>query len=171
MYRLIKPTIFYKKKYLDYLKEWKEEPIIPVVSDLRGRRFETLLKEIYQLEHEVPVPRGYFPDASYLVIDESEEIIGFVNIRHYLNIVLLNARGHIIFGVKPSKRSEATSKEILRISVEEAKQIGIKHLKLVCQKTNLGICELIEDLGGKLESEGYNDIDHYEIQRYLIELE
>lgn len=171
MYRLVKPTIFYKKKYLEYLKEWKEEPIIPVVSDLRGRRFETLLKEIYQLEHEIHVPKGYFPDASYLVIDQQDEIIGFVNIRHYLNHILLNARGHVSIGIKPSKRNVETSKKILKLSIEEAKQIGIKQLKFVCKKTDDGMCEFIESIGGKFDSEGYNDIDQYPIQRYLINLE
>lgn len=171
MYNLIKPTIFYKKKYLEYLKEWKEEPIIPVVSDLRGRRFETLLKELYQIEHEIHVRRGYYPDSSYLVIDDQDDIIGFVNIRHYLNDTLLNARGHISFGIKPSKRSIETSKAILELSVTEARQMGIKNLKLVCVKTDDDMCEFIENIGGKLESEGYNDIDHYSIKRYLINLE
>ncbi|MBU1092829.1 MAG: hypothetical protein KKH01_00055 [Firmicutes bacterium] len=171
MYHLVKPTIFYKKKYLEYMKEWKEEPIVPVVSDLRGRRFETLLKELYELEHEIRVPKDYFPDMSYFVINQDDEIIGFVNIRHYLNDTMIDARGHISIGIKPTKRNPETIKLVYKLAVDEAQQIGIKQLKLVCKKDIDGMCEYIISLGGRLESESYNEIDHYPIQRFLMNLE
>jgi len=171
MLKLVTPTIFYKKKYLEYMKSWNDEIILPVISDLRGRRFETLLKELYQLEHEVYIPKGYRPEKNYLVIDDQDDIVGFVNIRHFLNEVMLNTKGQITYGIKPASRTKNIEEEILKLSLAEAKEIGIKQIKMVCNKSNSDLCRYIEDIGGQFETEGYNEVDKYTIQRYLFHLE
>ncbi|PKK85656.1 MAG: hypothetical protein CVV63_04990 [Tenericutes bacterium HGW-Tenericutes-8] len=171
MLKLVTPTIFYKKKYYEYMKSWNDEIIVPVISDLRGRRFETLLKELYQLEHDTHVPKGFIPEKNYLIVDHEDEIIGFLNLRHYLNEVMLNTKGHIVYGVKPSARSEKVEKEILKIALEESKEIGIKEIKLVCNKANTSLCKFVLEMGGHLEGEGYNDVDRFHTHRYLFHLE
>lgn len=170
-YKLVKPTIFYKKKYYEYLKQWGTEVIKPVISDLRGRRFETLLKEIYEIEHENNLPKGYYPDANYFFIDEKDDIIGFVNIRHYLSNILLNVRGNISYGIRPSDRNPETIEKLIKLSLKEAKSIGIKKLKFICPKTDSYLCNLILDMNGIFESEDFNEVDRYHIQRYWINLE
>jgi len=170
MLKLVTPTIFYKKKYLEYIKSWNDEIVVPVISDLRGRRFETLLKEFYQLEHEVHVPKNYFPEKNYLVIDEQDDMVGFVNIRHYLNEVMLETKGQITYGIKPSCRTVETEEMILKISLDEAKEIGIKQIKIVCNKSNSNLCQFIEQIGGQFVNEGFNDVDRYPIHRYLFHL-
>ncbi|MBU1141211.1 MAG: GNAT family N-acetyltransferase [Firmicutes bacterium] len=170
MYQLVKPTIFYKKKYLDYMKEWNSETITPVISDLRGRRFETLLKELYEFEHETRLPKGYFPDSSYLFVDGKDDIIGFVNIRHYLNDTLLNARGNISYGLRPTHRTDEIAQIVLKLSLEEAKDIGIKRVKVISKKIDIAMSEFIKGLGGTFDSDDYNEIDRYHIQRYWINL-
>lgn len=169
-YKLTKPTIFYKKKYYEYLKQWNDEVITPTISDLRGRRYETLLKELYELEHEVEVPKGYFPEGNYLFVDENEDIIGFVNIRHHLNKLLLNTRGNISFGIKPSERKPEVTQALIDLSLHQAREMGIQKIKLVCQKEDNQLCQHIIDIGGALESEDFNDVDHYYIQRFWINL-
>lgn len=170
-YQLVRPTIFYKKKYYEYLKHWGTEIIIPVISDLRGRRFETLLKELYEMEHDTSLPKGIFPDANYLFVDDNDDIIGFVNIRHHLSNILLNVRGNISYGLRPSDRNPETIEQLIKLSLKEAKLIGIKKLKFICPKTDHHLCNLIIDLNGIFESEGYNEVERYHIQRYWINLE
>ncbi|GEM_PF-2583173 len=170
-FRLVKPTIFYKKKYYEYLKQWGSETIAPVVSDLRGRRFETLLKELYELENEVTLPEGYYPDANYLFINEQDEIIGFLNIRHHLSKMLLNVRGNISYGIKPSHRTIEITEQLLELALIEAKDMGIKRIKFVCDKTDNGLCDHILSIGGSFDSEDYNEVDRHYIQRYWINLE
>ncbi len=169
-YKLIKPTIFYKKKYYEYLKQWGDEVITPNISDLRGRRYETLLKELYELEHEVEVPRGYFPEANYLMIDEKDDIIGFVNIRHHLSKLLLNTRGHISYGIKPSDRTPEVTKQLIDLALIQAREIGIGKVKMVCPKSDNHLCQHMVEIGGSLESEDFNDVDRYVIQRFWIDL-
>ncbi len=170
MLKLVTPTIFYKKKYLEYMKTWKGEVIVPVISDLKGRRFETLLKELYKLEHEVYIPKGFIPEKNYLIVSQGDEIIGFVNIRHYLNDVMLNTKGQITYGIKPSSRSLSIEEEVLKVSLAEAKEIGIKKIKLICEKSNSDLCQFITEIGGQFENEGFNEVDKFPIHRYLFKL-
>ncbi len=66
MYKLVKPTIEYKEKYLDYLKDWGgDNSMTPLTSDLKDMSYEQLLQYFYDAEHDINLPRGYVPDSNY----------------------------------------------------------------------------------------------------------
>lgn len=170
MYKLVKPTIEYKEKYLDYLKDWGDQPMTPLTSDLKDMTYETLLQYFYDAEHDINLPRGYVPDSNYFFVNDQDMIIGFVNIRHYLNDILLKIRGHIAYGIRPSMRGKGLSKKMLKLALEKAKENGIHRVLMVCDKSNIASAKTIIANGGILENEVYDVTDHEIIQRYWIDL-
>ena len=170
MYKLIKPSIEHKKKYLDYVKDWGEESMTPLTSDMKDMDYESLLTYFYQAEHDINLPRGYVPDSNYFFVDEDENILGFVNIRHYLNDILLKIRGHIAYGIRPSKRGKGLSKIMLKLALDQAREKGITRVLMVCDKSNVASAKTIIANGGILENEVYDVTDHEIIQRYWIDL-
>ncbi len=170
MYKLIKPTKEYKEKYLDYVKDWGDQSMTPLTSDIKEMEYDELLNYFYQAEHDINLPRGYVPDSNYFFIDENNEILGFVNIRHYLNDILLRIRGHIAYGIKPSKRGQGLSKIMLKLALEKAKEKGINRVLMVCDKSNRASAKTIIANGGILENEVYDVTDHEIIQRFWIDL-
>lgn len=170
MYKLVKPNLDHKKKYLDYLEDWGDQSMTPLTSDIKDMSYEDLLSYFYQAEHDINLPRGYVPDSNYFFVDDNNEIFGFVNIRHYLNDILLKIRGHIAYGIRPSKRGMGLSKTMLKLALEKAKEKGINRVLMVCDKSNVASAKAIIANNGILENEVYDVTDHEIIQRYWIDL-
>ena len=102
--RLVKASLPYRRQITEMLDEWYAagEKIIPyAVRRLDYRDFDR-----YCAELEVKEPTdGLVPDSTFFCLDEERDImVGAVNIRHYLNDVLLKSGGHIGDGVRPSER-------------------------------------------------------------------
>lgn len=170
MYKLVKPSLKHEEKYLDYVADWGEESMTPLTSDIRDMDYKSLLEYFYQAEHDINLPIGYVPDSNYFFVDEEENILGFVNIRHYLNEILFKIRGHIAYGIRPSKRGVGLSKKMLELALGKAKEMGIKRVLMVCDKSNVASAKTIIANGGILDNEVYDVTDHEIIQRYWIDL-
>ena len=168
--KLVNPTMMYKEKYIEYIHEWGNESITPVNSDLKDKIYEALLDEFFKAEHDINLPRGYVPETTYFFVDEADDIIGVVNIRHYLDEILFKIRGHIAYGIRPSKRGEGLAKAMLRLALDEAKIKGIRRVLMVSDKSNIASSKTIQSCGGILENERYDVTDHEVIQRYWIDL-
>lgn len=168
--RLVKPDILYKTKYLAYMKEWENESFTPVNADLRDKTYESLLDEFFKAEHDLNLPHGYVPETTYFCVDETDEIVGVINIRHYLDEILYKIRGHIAYGVRPSRRGEGLAKIMLSLALEAAKDKGLKRVLIVADKSNIASVKTIISCGGVLENERYDVTDHEVIQRYWIDL-
>ncbi|MCD4826949.1 MAG: GNAT family N-acetyltransferase [Acholeplasmataceae bacterium] len=170
MYKLVKPTLAYKEKYLAYIKDWGDQSMTPLTSDIKDMSYEDLLSYFYQAEHDINLPRGYVPDSNYFFVNNRDEILGFVNIRHYLNDILFKIRGHIAYGIRPSKRGLGLSKKMLKLALAKAKEKGINRVLMVCDKSNIASAKAIIANKGILENEVYDVTDHEIIQRYWIDL-
>ena len=170
MYKLIKPKPRHEKDYHDYIKDWGSESMTPQTSDIKDMSYKELLDYFYQAENDIDLPRGYVPDSNFFFVDQDDEICGFVTIRHYLNDILLKIRGHIAYGIRPSKRGEGLSKIMLSLALEKAKEMGITRVLMVCDKSNVASARTIIANKGILENEVYDVTDHEIIQRYWIDL-
>lgn len=169
MYKLVHPTLQMKQQYLDYIAEWQDESISPITSDLKDKTYEALLDEFYRAENDINLPKGYVPDSNYLFMDDND-ILGFVNIRHYLDEILFKIRGHIAYGLRPSARGKGLSKIMFRLALDEAKQKGIDKILMVADKSNEASKKTILSCGGILKDEVYDVTDHEIICRYWITL-
>jgi len=95
--------------------------------------------------------------------------VGAVNIRHYLNEVLLQKGGHIGDGVRPSERRKGIATRMISLALDECKKLCIDRVLMVCNKDNIGSAKSIMNNGGILENEIVSD--GTVLQRYWIDLE
>mgnify|MGYP001382684925 CR=1 FL=1 len=170
MYKLVKPKLKHEEKYHNYLEDWGDESMTPLTSDLKDMSYKELLDYFYEAEHDINLPRNHVPDSNYFFVNQKEEICGFVTIRHYLNDILFKIRGHIAYGIRPSKRGEGLSKIMLSLALDKAKEKGITRVLIVCDKSNIASAKTIIANKGVLENEVYDVTDHEIIQRYWIDL-
>ncbi|MDD3067851.1 MAG: GNAT family N-acetyltransferase [Acholeplasmataceae bacterium] len=170
MYKLIKPQKKHKKAFISYIEEWGMESITPVTFDLKNETYETLLDRFHQAKHDLNLPSGYIPESNYFFVDEDEKIIGCVNIRHHLDEVLYRIRGHIAYGIRPSRRGEGLASMMLEVALKKAKKLGIDRVLMVTDKNNIASAKVIQANGGILSNETYDMTDHEVIQRYWIDL-
>lgn len=169
---LIQPTIDYKNEYISFYKEWKSsgEIMIPFTITKDPMDFQKMLEYLSDCEKGIEPKIDWIPaNSTYWLIDEFE-VIGAVNIRHYLTEKLLNNGGHIGYGIRPSKRSQGYATKILALSLMKAKELGIDRALLVCEENNTASEKTI------LKNGGIADIDFVDekgniFKRYWIETE
>lgn len=112
-----------------------------------------------------PLPEGRVP-AIYWWIVEGDEVLGAISLRLRLTDVLLNAGGHIGYGVRPSARRRGLAAFALGAALAEAARRDIDPVLVACDDDNIASARTVERHGGTLED--VRDTELGRIRRYWI---
>jgi predicted acetyltransferase len=91
------------------------------------------------------------PSTWLWIVDEADEVVGRVSIRHRLTDNLLQVGGHIGYAVIPSARRRGHATAALAQSLRIAAGLGIDPALVTCDDTNVASRRVIEKNGGRLE--------------------
>ena len=151
--RLIKPTIIFKKAYLEMLKDWEKtkEKKVPFSLKYETIDFQKFLELNENFERNPA--KGFVCHSTFWLLNDEDKIVGTSNIRHALTEKLLMEGGHIGYGISPSHRRKGYATKILELSLKEAKKMGIKKALLTCDKDNIGSNKVIQKNGGIFRKE------------------
>ncbi len=170
---LVKPTKQYEKEIFDY----KREMIQQGDSGLSGcgglekhDNFEDWMRVISSYSDKSTLPEGYVEGSQWILVNtESNRILGFVNIRHYLNEFLTQYGGHIGYSIRPSERRKGYAKIQLKRALAVLKEKGVLRALVTCDVNNIGSYKTIEACGGVLDNIVYSK-EEGNTRRYWIEL-
>lgn len=167
--RLTKPQIELKKEYLSFYLEWKEsgEDMVPWVINKDPSDFQAMLKSLWDSENGIDLPDGWVSDSTFWLVNSVDKVLGAVNIRHRLTEDLMNAGGHIGYGIRPSERRKGLATKLLELSLTEAKKLGIENVLVVCDAGNIGSAKTIIRNGGEPDLD-FIEEDGNVIKRYWI---
>ena len=166
--KLIKASKEYKEQICEMLDEWyiTGEKIVPYA--IRRIDYHDFDYYMNNLECKGNVPE-YVADSTFFCLDEERDVVvGAVNIRHYLNELLLKNGGHIGDGVRPSDRGKGIANEMIGLALKECWRLGIYKVLMVCSEDNPASAKSIINNGGVLEDEV--EVDGVIEQRYWIDL-
>ena len=173
MVRLIKLTKEYYNELSEMIDEWKLDQEINHTNHSPWAIFKNDYHDFdnYLSNLELKEPKdGKVPDSVFFLLDEeSNKLLGAVNIRHYLNDYLYKYAGNIGDGIRPSKRNMGYGTEMIRLALIECKKLGIDKVLMVCDKSNMASAKTIINNGGILENE-FMDEDGEIQQRYWISI-
>ena len=117
---------------------------------------------------------SFVPSSVFLGVRAVDnKVVGIIDIRHSLSDFLYKYGGHIGYSVLPEERRKGYAKEMLRLALIEADNIGIKRVLLTCDKENIGSYKTIIANGGMLENEVKDEVGLSKsgiIQRYWINI-
>ena len=131
--------------------------------------FDAWLAQLRNLKDPATTPAGLVPATEYLALDEHEHLVGMTNLRHRLNDYLLTYGGHIGYSVRPSERQNGYATQMLRLTLEKAKERGIEKVRICCDHYNVASAKTIRANGGVLEDEQFDSSDGTLTQRYWIQ--
>ncbi len=134
-----------------------------------GEDFATLVKRCRDRVRGKNLPDGFVPDSIFWLVGYGP-IIGAISLRHALNDHLRRSGGHIGYSIRPSQRGKGMATTMLKLTLEKARQLSLKRVLITCSKNNIGSARVIQKNGGQLESEGTDQNQEDNIQRYWIEL-
>lgn len=159
----------------EIIMNYREEFIKNGEADIPGsgrlgnfESFGNWYAKIQKNSKKETVEEGIIPTTVFLVKRiEDDQLVGMMDIRHYLNEYLLNRGGHIGASIRKSERRKGYSTKTLQLALKECKKIGINKVRIGCYKSNTGSVKSILQNGGMLDDEvdeGNGNI----VQRYWI---
>ena len=153
---LEEPTINRKKEAKEYVEEFKKYNEkysgIGKLKEIKNNiTYEEYLKYLDNMkDEEYTKKHNDVPQTTYFLVRKSDnKIIGITNLKHYLNEELLECGGHIGYGIRPSERGKAYGKIALSLTLEEAKKINLKEIRVDCLDSNKASVKIIEANKGK----------------------
>ncbi len=102
------------------------------------------------------------PSHMYIAVRKRDDrIVGVIDLRHHINHPILGTwGGHCGYSVRPSERGKGYAKEMLRLNIQNAKEMGIDKLLVTCDVNNIasektilannGVCENAIEVDGSL---------------------
>ena len=150
---LVRPTLEWKEKALDYRKEHFENGEMVINgSELLDKTdsYEDWLKSVTDNTSPDTVNPNWVVTDTFFAIDEKENIIGIIDLRHSLNDFLKDF-GNSGYSVRPSERRKGYATEMLRQIVLIAKQVGLEELHLSVERDNEPSVKTIVNNGGMYE--------------------
>lgn len=176
MLKLIKPNEKYYNQYKEMMDEWNMEGsrIAPWPLHLKYHTKECFSEMITRVEE---VERGenlgeYASSTTYwLYDDEKNKLLGASNLRHYLTKEGLKLWGHIGYGIRPSERKKGYATQLLKLTMQEAKNKNIDKVLLGAYTGNIGSWKVMEKCKGKLENIDIEEETGLPVKRYWIEID
>jgi predicted acetyltransferase len=168
---LISPTKDLESSYRSLLGELESrgEDLIPFPLTFAHDNFGALIARLEENSKGRGLPAGFVAHSTYWLVTGSE-IVGVSNLRHSLTPALRKEGGNIGYGVRPSARRRGFGTELLRGTLQRAKELGLTKVLLTCGKENTASVKVILANGGVLESEEFLDQRNEIVQRYWIDL-
>lgn len=131
--------------------------------------FQAYLEKLKMQSIGKMLPEGWAPSHTLFLVDNNN-IEGVIRIRENLASEFLEKYiGHIGYDIRPLSRGNGYGKEILRLGLIKAKEIGLEEILILCSEDNLASSKIIEGNGGIYES-NIVDSDGELLRRYWIKL-
>lgn len=172
--KLVFPSMQYKEKALDFIKEFYDHN-----SEINGSgsldgyleesTYENWIKKVLADIDIANIEKPRVPALTYFYIrEEDETIVGMINIRLALNDFLRNEGGHIGYCIRPTERKKHYATNMLSDALAVCDTIGINEVLVSCDKENIASAKVIQNCGGVLKKEFYSETFEETIQMYSI---
>jgi predicted acetyltransferase len=170
--RLQAPSGDLRDSYRSLIAELESagEKRVPFTLSFPFDDFEALLARLRDESNGIGLPEGFVPHSTFWLVRDGEEIVGVSNLRHRLTPFLLREGGNIGYGIRPSARRKGYGREILKMTLPEARSLGLARVLVTCGKSNLGSVRIILATGGVFESEELSVERDEMVRRYWIDL-
>ena len=145
------PTIEDKEKWIDFIKEYREDnPIARPLGYSLDMDYESWLKKIIDNHNEINLHDSRIGTSSYFVMVD-DKIVGDVTIRHNIdNYYLSLYGGHIGYATRPSERNKGYGTKMLELALEKCLELGIDNVMVTCREDNIASAKVIENNHGVL---------------------
>lgn len=169
--RLFKPSIEYAEQIAEYKAEFSPEQIRVTYDPDRipGMDYLETYNSIPEWLCFLDTVKGKI--TWYMSVRMSDgKIIGFCCLRHKLEYDDDDPdfASNVGYSIRPSERRKGYAKEQLRLVLQEAKRLGMDHVRIICRDINIGSNRTILANGGKFVDAIYGEESGMTVHRYDV---
>lgn len=140
-------------------------------SQVETLAYDVWLEKVRQDYQGTSTDKSRVPATTFLVFNGEDTLVGFVNIRHYLNAFLLEIGGHIGYMVRPLQRRKGYAKALLKEALNYCKnELNLDAVLVTCDDDNIGSKKTILASGGQYENTVL-EAPATKVERYWIHLD
>jgi predicted acetyltransferase len=168
--KLIRPVQIHEEQLMIYRKAFLDsgEHLYGGSSLKNYEHYEKWLEKVISQEKGQLPPNRVSATQFLSMVDD--KVVGLINIRHRLTPELLVESGHIGYSIHPAERRKGYAVKQLKLSLAEAKKLGLEKVLVTCDKKNIASARTIQKVGGILENEVISPDSGEVVQRYWIQL-
>ncbi|EQK41491.1 acetyltransferase domain protein, partial [[Clostridium] bifermentans ATCC 19299] len=121
--RLEIPSIKYENSFLEYINDYKVSGDTEYMYVYRDayKDFKQYVSKLNNNSKGIDLPEGYVPCSSFWLVNDKEQVLGSIRIRHG-NVPF---DGHIGYDIAPRHRGNGYGNKILELALPHAKEIGL----------------------------------------------
>ncbi|MBR5360657.1 MAG: GNAT family N-acetyltransferase [Lachnospiraceae bacterium] len=153
MIRLVRPNSGLKDKALEFKQEFLDNNEQTINgSELLDQMddYDQWLRSVTDNTSPETVSPDWVVTDTFFALDENEEIVGIIDLRHTLNDFLKDF-GNSGYSVRPSKRKKGYATEMLRQILKIAAESGMDVMHLSVERSNEPSVRTIRKNGGVYE--------------------
>ncbi len=141
-----------ENEYIKYHASWQNEEFIPMSANMQSRDFKDYVVHLKSMQTDPP--RLLVPSTTlFLINEEDKEILGAIDIRHFLNDGLLKNGGHIGYGIKKEHRGKKLAEKMVKLSKPILEELKLEEVLICCDKENKASDKTLINLNAELENE------------------
>ena len=155
--KLIKPTMEYEEDIWSFRQEILDSDDKDKLAGCQyleecASSYEWIEKSVLW-ENVETCPEGHVPSNVYIAVRQSDNrIVGIIDLRHHINHPVLELwGGHIGYCVRPDERKKGYAREMLRLNLQNCRDLGIEHVMVTCNADNIASERTIIANGGIFE--------------------
>jgi len=130
----------------------------------------TFLQQCRDEEEGKNLPADKVPQSTFWVVNDHNQMIGMVRVRHRLNERLLQYGGNIGYYIRPAARGKGHGKVVLQLALEKLRRLGASRALLTVHPHNIVSARVVSANGGLADTQGKDPVSGEIVDRYWIEL-
>ena len=151
MVELAEPDVRYEASYRAATREYTAEGRGDEAAALEAYpSFGSFVEVLRDQTQGRGLPLGWVAGSDYWLVD-GDAYIGRVQVRAALTAALRRYGGHVGYSIRPSARGRGYGTTALRLALARCRVLGLDHVLVTCDETNLASRRVIEANGGALE--------------------